>query len=311
MNNSTNIQRVLEGCLLGDGHLELAKQGKNASFHYGSSSKQHTEFVHQFFLDYCNESNKNVIRREVYDNRTEKTYLNYSFKTKALPIFTEQHERFYINRVKIVPLDLEINNNSLLMWYIGDGELERHYGYIKLHTNSFTYEEVMFLCNKLGTFEAKPLKKVDNQYLVTIPRRNVKSFLSFIGDCPINDYLHKWLEVPYLNKNIELHGFTYYNELYPLIKKDFLSGGHTIYELSKKYSVPIKGIKNYFNTKKIDWKPVDTTKKVIQYDLNENVVREWNSGQEIKRVLNYNASAISECCRGIRRRYKNYIWKFK
>jgi len=60
-----------------------------------------------------------------------------------------------------------------------------------------------------------------------------------------------------------------------------------------------------------EWCPIKINKKIIQYDLNNNIVNEWNSGQEIKKRLNYNASAISECCRGIRKKYKNYIWEFK
>ena len=47
----TITQKILEGCLLGDGHLELPFHGKNASFKYGSSSKQHTEFIHKFFIE--------------------------------------------------------------------------------------------------------------------------------------------------------------------------------------------------------------------------------------------------------------------
>jgi hypothetical protein len=310
MNNFINIRNVLEGCLLGDGFLELQKHSKNASLKYGSSSKQHAEYIHNFFSIYCNENNQKITRREVFDKRTEKTYINYSFSTKALPIFTEQHNRFYVNKIKIVPLDLEINNILLLMWYIGDGELDKKNGYIKLHTNAFTFQEVNFLCNKLSNFEAKPQRKTKSQYLVTIPRKCAKSFLKYIGDCPINDYNHKWSEVEYKNKNIEANGFNFYKDVYPLIEEDFIKKNHTIYELHKKYNVPIKAIKNYFNQNKIEWNPIDTKKKIIQYDFNGKIIFKWNSGQEIKRELSYNASAISECCRGIRRQYKNYIWKF-
>jgi hypothetical protein len=71
------------------------------------------------------------------------------------------------------------------------------------------------------------------------------------------------------------------------------------------------GIKNHFNRNGIEWKPINSKKKIIQYDLNDNFVCEWESGQQIKTTLNYSASTISECCRGIRKRYENYVWKFK
>lgn len=311
MNNSTNILHIIEGCLLGDGHLELPRNGKNASFSYGSSSEEHVKYVHTFFVNYCTDNYKKIKRREIYDKRTDKTYVNYSFRTKALPIFTEQHERFYVNRVKIVPNNIVLNKELLRLWYIGDGELEKKYGYIKLHTNSFTYDEVLFLCELLSIFDAKPLKKNSGQYLVTVPRRKVGLFLEYIGECPINDYKHKWEFVPYKNKNIQINGFNNYNEIYPQIIIDHLTGNFTLYGLSKKYDVPIKAIKNHFNRNNIDWKPIDTKKRIIQYDLGGNPIKTWESGQEIKRVLGYNASAISECCRNIRKTYKKSIWKFK
>jgi hypothetical protein len=311
MNNFTNIQTIIEGCLLGDGHLELHENSKNASFTYCSSSEQHARFIHQFFINYCSDNYSDIKRREIFDKRTEKTYVNYSFKTKALPIFTEQYYRFYNNKIKIIPMDVEIDGTSLLLWYVGDGELDSRYGYIKLHTNSFTYDEVVLLCNKLFQFDAKPLKKTNNQYLISVPRKKVKSFLSYIGKCPIDDYKHKWNEIPYRNKNIEKDGIKFYDGTYPLIVKDFISGRFTIYELHKKYNTPIKGIKNHFNKNNINWTPIDNKKKIIQCDLNNNVIFVWNSGQEINKKLKYNASAISECCRGIRKQYKSYIWKFK
>jgi len=311
MNDSTNTQKILEGCLLGDGHLELHKNGKNASFIYNSSSKEHVEYVHNFFLEYCTDNYQKVHRREYFDNRTNKTYVTYGFKTKSLPFFTKEHDRFYVNRVKIVPRDLEMNNKLLLFWYVGDGELDSVYGYIKLHTNSFKYEEILFLCEILSKYGAKPQKKKENEYLISIPRKKVKSFLKYIGTCPINDYLHKWNEVPYANKNIELNGINNYIDVYPDIINDFICNNETIYQLSKKYSVPIKCIKNHFNNNEIQWKPINNKKRILQYDLFGNVVNEWESGQEIKKSLKYNPSAISECCRGLRKKYMNYIWKFK
>jgi hypothetical protein len=47
MESFINIQKIIEGCLLGDGHLELGKNSKNACLSYRSSSKQHVEFIHK------------------------------------------------------------------------------------------------------------------------------------------------------------------------------------------------------------------------------------------------------------------------
>lgn len=308
----TNTQKeVLDGCLLGDGCLELGKNSKNACFKYLSASKEHVEFVHKHFISFCTDNYQKIKRCETYDNRTNKTYVSYYFTTKALPIFTEQYYRYYKGGVKIIPGDLIITNNVLLYWYIGDGELESNYGYIKLHTNSFTFNEVNFLCSKLNNYSAKPLKKIGDQYIIIIPRRFVRQLFDFIGDYPFEDYKHKWNFVNYRNKNIELNGINYYKDLYPTIINDFKSGGYTIYGLSKKYNVPIKAIKNHFDNNNINWSAKITNKTIIQCDLDGNHLKDWVSGREIKRELKYNPSAISECCRGLRKTYKKYIWKFK
>ncbi len=231
----TPIQlRILEGCLLGDGHLDYKKDGHNSCFAYTSSSKEHTEFILKSFEDFCSENYQKPKRREYFDARTNKTYTTYFFRTKCLPCFTEQRIRWYKERKKIVPKDLLLSKESILYWYIGDGEMESNNGYIKLHTNSFTKEEVDLLCSLLG-LDSKPQRKEEDIYLVTVPRRKTKDFLNLIGSCPIQDYAHKWKEVPYKNKNIELNGVSNYKSVYPELLKDWETGKYTVYRLAKKY----------------------------------------------------------------------------
>ena len=49
-------------------------------------------------------------------------------------------------------------------------------------------------------------------------------------------------------------------------------------------------------------------KKVLQYNLDLELIKEWNSLKEIKQ--NYNGD-IGACCRGKQKTANNYIWKFK
>jgi hypothetical protein len=307
----TNIQSVINGCLLGDGCLYMHKNCKNACFNYLSSSKQHVEFVHKYFKEYCTDNYKEIKRSEIYDKRTNKTYVNYHFRTKCLPFFTEYYYQYYIDNIKIVPKNIIIDNTVLLFWYIGDGQLDAKNMYIKLHTNAFTKDDVLFLCNSLNKYSANIMKKQKEEYLVRIPRLLVKDFLKDIGECPIKDYSHKWDYIPIKNKNIELNGIKHYEKHYDNIKHDFMNNNISIYKLSIKYNVHIKCIKNYFNNNNIFWKPVDNKKRIVQYDLDDNMIREWESGHLINIELGYNQSSISECCRGIKNKYKNYKWKFK
>ena len=53
------------------------------------------------------------------------------------------------------------------------------------------------------------------------------------------------------------------------------------------------------------------SKKIIQYDLNGNFIKEWNSMADIWRGLGIRASLICRCCKGLRTHTYGYIWKYK
>lgn len=53
------------------------------------------------------------------------------------------------------------------------------------------------------------------------------------------------------------------------------------------------------------------SKPLIQYDLNHNIIKEWNCGADVKRELGYSAGCISLVCNGKIKSYKKYIWKYK
>lgn len=66
-----------------------------------------------------------------------------------------------------------------------------------------------------------------------------------------------------------------------------------------------KNIKKSENWIKNKYKPV------LQYDLEGNFIKEWESIKQIIETLNYSQSGISNCCRGLYKQAYNYIWKFK
>ena len=51
-------------------------------------------------------------------------------------------------------------------------------------------------------------------------------------------------------------------------------------------------------------------KKVGQYDLNNNFIREYSSTCEASRLNAFNQSNISACCRGKRKTASGYIWRY-
>lgn len=53
----------------------------------------------------------------------------------------------------------------------------------------------------------------------------------------------------------------------------------------------------------------DCSKKVYQYDLKGNLIKEWVSAAEADRN-GYNDQAISKCCLGKHKTHKGYIWSY-
>jgi hypothetical protein len=61
------------------------------------------------------------------------------------------------------------------------------------------------------------------------------------------------------------------------------------------------------------------SKKIIQYDFQGNLIKEWNSAVEAERYMNNAPNAhwkelnnnINDCCRGKQKSSYGYIWKYK
>jgi group I intron endonuclease len=64
------------------------------------------------------------------------------------------------------------------------------------------------------------------------------------------------------------------------------------------YEVLIKGVEKRFE-------------KIIQYDMNGNFIKEWNSSKEAAKFYNKNPTCISHCIRGKVKSSIGFIWKKK
>ena len=52
------------------------------------------------------------------------------------------------------------------------------------------------------------------------------------------------------------------------------------------------------------------SKKVLQLSLSGDLIREWESTKECGRN-GFNQGAVAACCRGERKQYKGFLWKYK
>lgn len=294
---------VIQGCLLGDGCLSI--NGKSSCFMYGSSNYDHVKYVWDQIQRLSTPRYENgPVELNIYDKRTGKTYTRYEIRTKNNITFYNLRMVWYPDGIKIVPKDLKLTNTIILLWYIGDGSLDKSHGYIKLCTDSFDKDSLEFLNEQIQ--EWKSWINFNNKRIY-IKRIYVKQFLDYIGECPVESYKHKWYIKQLKNSKIDEDGPDDHSLKYSDIVKDFETGEYTIYGLHKKYNVPIKCIKNFFKNNKINFTPVNNKIRVEQKDLNDNHIKTWDS---IKST-GFDPSAIVACCKGKRKTHKGYKWNYE
>ena len=53
------------------------------------------------------------------------------------------------------------------------------------------------------------------------------------------------------------------------------------------------------------------SKPILQFDIDNNLIKEWKSIHDAERALKIANTHISKCCRGKAKTAGGYIWKFK
>jgi len=97
-------------------------------------------------------------------------------------------------------------------------------------------------------------------------------------------------------------------ECFNHILKDFPTGQSSIWRcLNNKQQTSFNFIWSYIN--KFKFKPFNRSKAVLQYDLNDNFIKEWVSGKLAQDTLNI--FGISLCCKNKRKTAGKFKWKYK
>lgn len=73
------------------------------------------------------------------------------------------------------------------------------------------------------------------------------------------------------------------------------------------HKLKIQQTRGFLKTRKSTW----LNTPILQYDLNENFIKEWISQTEATNFLNKNGDGIGACCRGKQKSAYGFIWKFK
>lgn len=189
LNNSelTDYQKeIIDGELLGDGHVSFRGEYKNAFMSWNFKRLDHILLIYDELCDLNPE----------YSTRTDIEGEGYRIWTQCNEYLTQQHNRWYKDYIKIVPRDIVLTPTVCFHWYIGDGCLTNNA--ITLCSMGFTYEENIFLSEKLNElgFQTSIHKKQypsGEKYGIYIKKSSTQDFLDYIGlPLQVPAYAYKW-----------------------------------------------------------------------------------------------------------------------
>lgn len=144
---------ILEGLMLGDGHLSIGGRAKNPRLRINRStaSQTYAEWIASAFEEFT--TPKSLRTRNIFDKRYGKTYGRISFCTRRVRAFIPAFSRWYTHREKHVPRDIELTPITIAVWLADDGSVyRRKCGGIELNfaTCGFPREEAEFLADLLN-----------------------------------------------------------------------------------------------------------------------------------------------------------------
>jgi hypothetical protein len=193
----------IDGLMLGDGYMNFKKPShQNSRIIIGTSSKQWAKYAMSRLTDY------NPCVPTVYQ-KVDAKHPNpiWECKTKTHPDLVFQAKRWYCgkNETKVVPEDIRITPNSVMLWYLGDGSLTRikknNAYFVRMATCSFHVDHVdQILIPKLESYNIKCGKDRSKNDIV-IYGGSIRNFFDFIGwQSPFSDYDHtfaipEWLKL--------------------------------------------------------------------------------------------------------------------
>jgi len=191
----------IDGLLLGDGHI-LQKTQYSARYdqQFSARFRLWAEKVRDDLARFGIESR--LIEYNAKATIIAKTgqrlppFRGILLYTRYYPEFVFFRRRWYPNRVKSVPRDIEFTPQVLANWYMGDGDYDRNTKRVTLNVNSFSLDDVNFLIKKLRKmgFKAKnhPKTNQDNQPRIRLTPKSSRRFLEVTKPFKVPCFDYKW-----------------------------------------------------------------------------------------------------------------------
>jgi hypothetical protein len=187
---------IINGLLLGDGHIELNYSSKNdysASLVY---TCKHKEVLELLAKDLKRFNPKIYFKKYKTGNCFNYGYrlITHQFK-ELLDLRNKWYQETLNGGIKFIPKDINLTPLTCYWWYLGDGSITKT---IILCTHSFTNQDVDFLISKLPLHAVRSYAKKYNKDPMLVGKYPIisvsphKKFLEYIGPCLHRNYIYKW-----------------------------------------------------------------------------------------------------------------------
>lgn len=187
---------ILHGMLLGDVCLRKLRRGGdgNAMFRWNGKYKRTGETIRAALPSLEMAAPNSVIYKDGRPGKKTE-YQGWALRSRCDLRLTEQYEKWYPEGKKIVPHSIRLTPAVCYWWYVGDGNLSKSNGQMRLHTNGFLRQDVEYLTNLLQELGLHPvIREYNHGPFIEMPRRDQQVWFSYIGQCRNPEYSYKWLE---------------------------------------------------------------------------------------------------------------------
>jgi len=180
---SERQRRILEGMLLGDGHLERQRGALVARLKVEHSISQSPYVYWKFneWRDWVRTPPRERQRR----NRLGSVSTNVGFSTLSHFELEKVRLRYYRDGRKVIPEDLELTPLTMAVWFMDDGSRKSSQCRgLYLNTQSFNFAEVEFLRKVIlrDVHVATSVRQQSDGLQIYIPSPSVAEFHAFIAD---------------------------------------------------------------------------------------------------------------------------------
>jgi hypothetical protein len=180
---SERQRQILNGMLLGDAHLERQGGAESARLKTEHSVAQSTYVAWKFieWRDWV----RTPPRERARKNRLGTFSMNIGFSTLSRVEFETVRKRFYVDRHKVVPEDLELTPLAMAVWFMDDGSRKSNQCRgVYLNTQSFTVAEVELLRSVMrrDVGVETTVRKQSDGLQIYVPASSMTEMIGFIKD---------------------------------------------------------------------------------------------------------------------------------